>query len=272
MKQRLDILLAQRGLVASREAAKRHIMAGEVYVNGQKCDKAGESVSQEANIELRSTGERYVSRGGYKLEKAIQSFPITLAGRVCMDIGASTGGFTDCMLQNGASRVYAVDVGYGQLAWKLRENAQVINLERTNIRYITKDQVPEQIDFISIDVSFISLTLVLPVAWGLLHDGGTLIALIKPQFEAGREHVGRKGVVRDQNVHIQVIQKIILFAAQQGFSIGGLEYSPIKGPQGNIEYLIWLNKNEKMPPFDLPAENAVAALVKRSHEELDRKN
>ena len=267
MKERLDVLLCSQNLAPSREAAKRLIMAGAVYVDGQKCDKAGMSVLTDAPIEVRSSGERYVSRGGYKLERAMECFPISLQGAVCMDIGASTGGFTDCMLQNGAREVYAVDVGYGQLAWKLREDERVHNLERTNIRYVTEEQIPEPVDFISIDVSFISLTLVLPVALRLLREGGQLVALIKPQFEAGREKVGKKGVVRDKGVHREVVERVVSFALSQGFSLGGLTHSPIKGPQGNIEYLAWLKKGGEGTAV---SEQEIAELVERSHQELDR--
>lgn len=269
MKQRLDVLLCEQSLAPSREAAKRLIMAGGVYIGGQKYDKAGEMVAADSIIELRGEKERYVSRGGYKLEKALSVFPIALSGAVCMDIGASTGGFSDCMLQNGASRVYAVDVGYGQLAWKLREDSRVINLERTNVRYLTGELVPEPISFVSIDVSFISLTLVLPVAHERLTDGGQAVALIKPQFEAGRERVGKKGVVRERDVHKAVVHKVAAFAQKIGFMVAGLDFSPIKGPQGNIEYLIWLKKGA---PDDgaqfIPPD--VEELVARSHEALDQ--
>lgn len=267
MKQRLDTLLFERGMAPSREGAKRIIMAGGVYVDNQKSDKAGSLIPESATVEVRTAPERYVSRGGYKLEKAMAQFPISLAGAICMDIGASTGGFSDCMLQNGAARVYAVDVGYGQLAWTLREDKRVINLERVNIRYITDEQVPEEIDFISIDVSFISLSLVLPVAFQRLRAGGEAVALIKPQFEAGREHVGKKGVVRDRVVHEAVISRVALQAAQIGFFVAGVGFSPIKGPQGNIEYLIWLKKGEA--PAEVP-ETDIKSLVAASHEELDK--
>lgn len=243
MKIRLDVALTERGLCPSRERAKTVIMEGLVYVNGQKSDKAGTQVKEDDLIELRGETLKYVSRGGKKLEKAMTCFPIQLDGCTCMDIGASTGGFTDCMLQNGAVKVYSVDVGYGQLAWSLRTDERVINLERTNVRYLTQEQVPEQIDFISVDVSFISLTLVLPVAYRFLKDGAQMVCLVKPQFEAGRENVGKKGVVRDPAVHRMVIEKAADFAAETGFSVEGLDYSPIKGPEGNIEYLLYLKKN-----------------------------
>lgn len=266
MKQRLDVLLVERGLAPSREAAKRLIMAGAVYADGQKSDKPGLTFPPDAELEVRGGGERYVSRGGYKLEKAMSVFPITLEGKCCMDIGASTGGFTDCMLQNGASRVYAVDVGYGQLAWKLRQDSRVTNLERTNIRYITDEQVPERVDFISIDVSFISLGLVLPVACRLLKDGGEAVALIKPQFEAGREHVGKHGVVRDQAVHLAVLEKIAGLAPGLGLAVKGMDFSPIKGPQGNIEYLCWLQKGGEDAGI---SGEEIRRLVAESHQVLD---
>lgn len=244
-KQRLDIFLVEQGLISSRSMAQSMIMAGEVYVNDQKATKAGEMVTGEEHIEIRGKSLKYVSRGGLKLDKAMNVFPIDLNQTVCMDIGASTGGFTDCMLQNGASKVYAIDVGYGQLAWKLRQDERVINLERTNIRYVTDEQVPEPIDFFSVDVSFISLKLVLPVAYQLLQENGTGVCLIKPQFEAGKDKVGKKGVVRDKNVHLEVIQHILEVAREIGFSVLGLDYSPIKGPEGNIEYLMFLGKNKE---------------------------
>ena len=228
-KIRLDQRIVQLGLLESREKAKAMIMAGQVYVNGQKELKAGTNVKPEDSIEVRSSME-FVSRGGYKLKKAVSVFPITLKDKICMDIGASTGGFSDCMLQNGAKKVYCVDVGYGQLAWKIRSDPRVVNLERTNIRYVTDEQVTDKIDFASVDVSFISLELVLPVAYNLLSDDGETVCLIKPQFEAGRENVGKKGVVRDINVHKNVINKIYLFAKQLGFAVCGLDFSPIKGP------------------------------------------
>ncbi len=242
-KQRLDNFLVEQGLVASRSMAQSMIMAGEVYVNDQKASKAGEMVTGEEKIEIRGKSLKYVSRGGLKLDKAMTVFPISLENAVCMDIGASTGGFTDCMLQNGASKVYAVDVGYGQLAWKLRQDERVVNLERTNIRYVTEEQVPEEIDFFSVDVSFISLKLVLPVAHQLLKESGTGVCLIKPQFEAGKEKVGKKGVVRDKAVHLEVIENVLAFTREIGFVVLGLDYSPVKGPEGNIEYLMYIGKN-----------------------------
>jgi len=243
-KTRLDVYLVENNLVESRERGKALIMAGQVYVDNQKCDKAGTVVPEGATVEVRGETLKYVSRGGLKLEKAMSEFPISLDGKITMDIGASTGGFTDCMLQNGAVKVYAVDVGYGQLAWKLRTDERVVNMERTNIRYVTEENVPEKIDFASIDVSFISLKLVLPVAYKLLSDNGEVAALVKPQFEAGREQVGKKGVVRDINVHYQVVENAVNTAKEIGFYPSGLSFSPIKGPEGNIEYLLYLKKEE----------------------------
>lgn len=244
-KQRLDIALVSRGLADSREKAKVIIMTGIVYVNNQKCDKAGTNVKPDDKIEVRGETLKYVSRGGLKLEKAMNVFSISLDGCVCADIGASTGGFTDCMLQNGAKQVYSIDVGYGQLAWKLRTDERVVNLERTNFRYVTKEQVPQALDFASVDVSFISLSHILPVMKTLLKDDGKAVCLIKPQFEAGKDKVGKKGVVRDRAVHIEVIEKIINLVAENGFSLLGLDFSPIKGPEGNIEYLCYIANGEK---------------------------
>jgi len=242
MTERLDVELVNRGLVESREKGRALIMEGAVYVNGQKAFKAGEKVKDGMQIEIRGAKLPYVSRGGLKLEKSLKIFPLDLTDAVCADIGASTGGFTDCMLQNGAKKVYAIDVGYGQLAWKLRSDDRVVNLERTNIRYLDFDCITDEIDFISIDVSFISLKLVLPVAYEMLKENGKLVALIKPQFEAGREEVGKKGVVRDIEVHRNVIEKTVNFAYDAGFSVKGLDFSPIKGPEGNIEFLMYLSK------------------------------
>lgn len=244
-KKRLDCLIFDSGLAESREKAKAMIMMGNVYVDNQKFDKPGTMLPVETKIEVRGETMPYVSRGGLKLEKAMSMFPIDLKDKICMDIGASTGGFTDCMLQNGAKKVYAVDVGYGQLAWKLRTDSRVVNLERTNIRYITAEQVPEKINFASVDVSFISLCLVLPVAREFLTDDAEMVCLIKPQFEAGRGKVGKKGVVRDKAVHAEVIQKICDFVLTNGFSIINYTFSPVKGPEGNIEYLIHLKKAEQ---------------------------
>ncbi len=264
-KVRLDQQLTQLGLCASREKAKAAVMAGLVYVNGQKASKAGDLVREGDKIEVRG-GSEFVSRGGYKLKKAVGVFGLDLAGKTCMDIGASTGGFTDCMLQRGAEKVYAVDVGYGQLAWKLRSDPRVVNLERTNVRYLTHEAVPEALDFISVDVAFISLKLVLPVAADFLKDGGVCVCLVKPQFEAGRDKVGKKGVVRDKSVHAEVLENAVAFARGLGFAVTGLDYSPIKGPEGNIEYLMCLRKG---------GESAFApdprAVAEASHAALDEK-
>ncbi len=266
MKKRLDLLVTEHGLAPSREKAKALIMEGKIYVNGQKEDKPGSEFADTAAIELRGEALAYVSRGGLKLEKAMAAFPIRLEGKTCADIGASTGGFTDCMLQNGAVRVYAVDVGYGQLAWKLRSDSRVVNLERTNIRYVTGEQIPEPLDFISIDVSFISLSLVLPVAWQLLRQGGSLVCLVKPQFEAGRDKVGKKGVVRDRAVHEEVALKVFDAAKGIGFSVKGFTFSPIKGPEGNLEYLMYLEKNSEASTVSL---EEIRAVVGQSHDTLD---
>ncbi len=244
MKERLDILLVNRGLAPSREKAKTMIMEGNVFVNNNREDKAGTMFSDDCIIEIHGNTLKYVSRGGLKLEKAMSHFGIVLDGKVCMDIGASTGGFTDCMLQNGASKVYAVDVGYGQFAWKLRQDERVVCMEKTNIRYVTPQDIDDALDFASVDVSFISLTKVLEPARNLLKDHGQMVCLIKPQFEAGREKVGKKGVVREKSVHVEVIEKVIDFALENGFSIHNLEYSPIKGPEGNIEYLVYIEKDD----------------------------
>ncbi|MCR4749991.1 MAG: TlyA family RNA methyltransferase [Lachnospiraceae bacterium] len=245
MKERLDVLLVNKGLAPSREKAKTVIMAGEVFVNGQREDKAGATFDPEkADIEVRTKQLKYVSRGGLKLEKAVNVFGLNFDGLICMDIGASTGGFTDCMLQNGAAKVYSIDVGHGQLDWKLRNDDRVICMEKTNFRYIEKADIADWIDFASCDVSFISLTKILLPARALLNTGGRMVLLIKPQFEAGKEKVGKKGVVRDSNVHVEVIEKIVRFATICGYDVLRLDYSPIKGPEGNIEYLIYLKKNE----------------------------
>ena len=242
-KERLDVLLVNRGLAESREKAKVIIMSGNVYVEGQKEDKAGSTFVDTANIEVRGNTLKYVSRGGLKLEKAMENFDVTIEGKVCMDVGSSTGGFTDCMLQNGAVKVYSVDVGHGQLAWKLRNDERVVCMEKTNIRYVTPEDVADKIDFSSIDVSFISLTKVLLPVKNLLTDDGQIVCLIKPQFEAGREKVGKHGVVRDKAVHEEVIQMVIDYAISIGFEILNLEFSPVKGPEGNIEYLLHLQKH-----------------------------
>jgi 23S rRNA (cytidine1920-2'-O)/16S rRNA (cytidine1409-2'-O)-methyltransferase len=266
-KKRLDCLIFDRGLSESRERAKTVVMAGQVYVNGQKQDKPGTMLPENVKIEVRGSKIPYVSRGGLKLEKALATFPIDLKGKTVMDIGASTGGFTDCMLQNGAKKVYAVDVGYGQLAWKLRIDPRVVSLERTNVRYLTEQQVPESVDFFSVDVAFISLRLVLPVARRFLSEHGQAVCLIKPQFEAGRENVGKKGVVRDPKVHVQVIQKIVAFVKENGFSVLGLTYSPVKGPEGNIEYLLYLQKSDS--PSETVPDLDISALVEESHQKLN---
>ena len=266
-KERLDVLLVQQGLVNSRELAKAYIMAGNVYVDGQKEDKAGTKVTVTAKLEVKGNQMKYVSRGGYKLEKAMDVFGIRLDGKICLDIGASTGGFTDCMLQNGASKVYAIDVGYGQFAWKLRNDERVVCLEKTNVRYVTHEQVPDEGDFASIDVSFISLTKVLPAVLGVLGEKGQLVCLIKPQFEAGREKVGKKGVVRDSSVHREVIEMIVEYVRTQSLGILGLDFSPIKGPEGNIEYLIYLDKSQSGMHED-EVQERVDTVVAQSHKIL----
>lgn len=266
-KKRLDVAVFEQGLAESRERAQAYIMAGDVYLNGVKATKAGQPVKPDDRIEVRSKSLPYVSRGGLKLEKAMQSFPIQLEGKICMDVGASTGGFTDCMLQNGASRVYSIDVGYGQLAWKLRSDERVVNLERTNFRYVTREQVPDAVDFSSVDVSFISLSLILPVLYELLTAEGEAVCLIKPQFEAGKDKVGKNGVVRDQKVHVEVIEKVERLALENHFDILGLDFSPVKGPKGNIEYLIYLQKTAGEAQNHSDA--SVQELVRKSHETLD---
>lgn len=262
MKSRLDTEVVRLGLTESREKARALIMAGSVYVNSQKADKPGIQVSPADKIELRAAPLRYVSRGGLKLEKAMRQFKIELEGAVCMDIGASSGGFTDCMLQNGAAKVYAVDVGYGQLDWKLRNDARVVNMERTNIRYVTPGQIGEPLDFISVDVSFISLTLVLPVAKSLLSPTGRAVCLIKPQFEAGKGRVGKNGVVRDPAIHAETIQKIITFSREIGFGVQALDFSPVRGPKGNIEYLLLLSADGAGGEI---SEDNIAEMVRISH-------
>jgi len=260
LKTRLDVLLVEQGLQESRQKAQAIIMSGLVFVNGQRVDKPGTAIPNDAKIEIRGNPLHYVSRGGLKLEKAMASFPIRLQGAVCGDIGASTGGFTDCMLQNGATKVYAVDVGYGQLAWSLRSDPRVVCLERTNARYLTREQVPDVLDFASVDVSFISLKLILPPLCALLKNAGQTVCLVKPQFEAGREKVGKKGVVRDPAVHLEVLEAFFMHAKESGFTVVDVTYSPIRGPEGNIEYLGYLQKGE-LPErtFDL------TALVEESH-------
>lgn len=268
-KKRLDVVLFERGFAESREKAKALVMSGIVYVNDQKEIKAGRDVKPDDIVEVRGSGLKYVSRGGLKLEKAMQSFSIILTDKICMDIGASTGGFTDCMLQNGASKVYSIDVGYGQLAWKLRSDGRVINLERTNFRYVTEEQVPDKIDFASVDVSFISLKLILPVMYELLKDDGESVCLIKPQFEAGKENVGKKGVVRDPKIHENVITEICNFANSVKFKVLGIEHSPVKGPEGNIEYLMYIKKCADVQDSSEVISGA-EELVERSHNVLDK--
>ena len=247
MKERLDVLLVKQGLAPSREKAKAIIMSGNVFVAGQREDKAGSVFDEAAVITVKENPLKYVSRGGLKLEKAMQCFPITLAGSVCMDIGASTGGFTDCMLQSGAAKVYSVDVGHGQLAWKLRNDERVVCMEKTNFRYMVPSDIQDALDFASVDVSFISLTKILIPARNLLKESGRMVCLIKPQFEAGRDKGGKKGVVREPEIHREVIAKVIDFADLTGFSVQGLTYSPVKGPEGNIEYLVFLEKKTALP-------------------------
>lgn len=268
MKERLDVLLVKKNLAESREKAKAVIMSGIVYVNGQKEDKAGAVFEDTALVEVRGSTLKYVSRGGLKLEKAMSHFSVSLEGKICMDVGASTGGFTDCMLQNGASKVYAVDVGHGQLAWKLRNDARVVCMEKTNIRYVEPEDIADRIQFVSIDVSFISLTKVLGPVRALMASEGDLVCLIKPQFEAGREKVGKKGVVREPSVHLEVIEQVASFAGTIGFEAMHLEFSPIKGPEGNIEYLLHLKRRPEGSTF---ANDGICAeqIVKEAHQALD---
>lgn len=275
MKERLDILLVKSGLAASREKAKTMIMEGIVLVNGQREDKPGTTFKDDVKITLKGKPMPYVSRGGLKLEKAVRVFELKLGSRVCMDVGSSTGGFTDCMLQNGAVKVYSVDVGYGQLDWKLRNNPRVVCMEKTNIRYLEAKDIDERPSFVSIDVSFISLTKVLPVVYELLETKGEVTALIKPQFEAGREKVGKKGVVRDPKVHTDVIKSVVAFAREIGFKPAGLDFSPVKGPEGNIEYLLYLLKEQnKSEPLDDKFieqwDRLINDTVENSHKELDK--
>ena len=266
MKKRLDVLLVEQGLADSREKAKAIIMSGIVYVDNNKEDKAGTTFEETARIEVRGNTLKYVSRGGLKLEKAMNNFGVTLEGKVCMDVGASTGGFTDCMLQNGAVKVYSVDVGHGQPAWKLRNDERVVCMEKTNIRYVTPDDIDDVIEFASIDVSFISLTKVLPAVRELMTPGGEIVCLIKPQFEAGREKVGKKGVVRELSTHIEVVQMIVDYARANGFRTLHLSYSPIKGPEGNIEYLLHITKDESRENEEFD----IRALVEESHSALSK--
>ena len=262
-KTRLDVLLTQQGMAESRQKAQAIIMSGVVFVNGQRADKPGMAIANDASIEVRGHVMPYVSRGGWKLEKAMKTFPITLEGKVCADIGASTGGFTDCMLQNGAKKVYAVDVGYGQLDWRLRNDPRVVCMERTNARYLTREQIPDELEFASIDVSFISLSLIFPALYQLLSQHGEIACLIKPQFEAGREKVGKKGVVRDKAVHLEVLEHFLEHARANNFTVLGITYSPIRGPEGNIEYLGYLKKDAGED-----AEVNLADIVEQSHSVL----
>lgn len=265
-KERLDVLLVEKNIISSREKAKACIMEGKVYVDGQKVDKAGEKVNSDANIEYRGDTLKYVSRGGLKLEKAMNEYDISLENKVCMDIGASTGGFTDCMLQNGACRVFSVDVGYGQFAWKLRTDERVVCMERTNIRYVTPDDIGELLDFASIDVSFISLKKIMPATLNLLKESGEVVALIKPQFEAGREKVGKKGVVREKETHKEVVYGIVDYLLEQDLNVLGVNYSPIKGPEGNREYLVYFTKDKaKISEFK---REDVESVVEASHIEI----
>ncbi|MCC8142343.1 MAG: TlyA family RNA methyltransferase [Lachnospiraceae bacterium] len=266
MKERLDVLLVKQNLAPSREKAKAMIMEGRVFVDGQREDKAGSSFAESAHIEVHGSPPKYVSRGGLKLERALSQFGLDLTGKICMDVGASTGGFTDCMLQNGAAKVYAVDVGYGQFAWKLRQDERVVCMEKTNIRYLTPDAIDDVIDLATVDVSFISLTKVLGPIREMLRDEGEVVCLIKPQFEAGREKVGKKGVVRDPAVHLEVLKMILSYAVNNGFSVLNLDYSPVKGPEGNIEYLLYIKKHSEGSEENGVSEEAV---VKAAHEALD---
>ena len=268
MKERLDVLLVKKNLAESREKAKAVIMAGIVYVDDQKEDKAGSMFEETAKIEVRGSTLKYVSRGGLKLEKAMTHFGVTLDQKICMDVGASTGGFTDCMLQNGAVKVYSVDVGHGQLAWKLRNDPRVVCMEKTNIRYVTPEEIPDKIQFVSIDVSFISLTKVLGPVKALMEPDGQVVCLIKPQFEAGREKVGKKGVVRERSVHLEVIRMVAAFAGSIGFEALHLEFSPIKGPEGNIEYLLHLRNNAGGNVYENSSIDA-EEIVNQAHETLD---
>lgn len=272
MKERLDVLMVSRGLAESREKAKAVIMSGIVYVDGQKEDKAGSTFEETASIEVRGNTLAYVSRGGLKLEKAMNSFGVELQGKICMDVGASTGGFTDCMLQNGAVKVYSVDVGHGQLAWKLRNDERVVCMEKTNIRYVTPEDIGDRPDFVSIDVSFISLTKVLGPVKALMKENGQVVCLIKPQFEAGREKVGKKGVVREKSTHLEVIRMVMDFARSIDFEILNLDFSPIKGPEGNIEYLLYLQnhgqEDRPEPGISAAAVPEPEAVVDEAHRSL----
>lgn len=266
MKKRIDVLLTEKNLFESRTKAQAMIMSGKILVNGQKIDKSGTLVDVDAKIEIIGEEMPFVSRGGFKLQKALEVFPINLRGKICADIGASTGGFTDCMLQNGAAKIYAIDVGYGQLAWKLRNDERVVNMERTNIRNVTRADLADVLDFASIDVAFISLDKVLPVAFEILSDVGEVVALIKPQFEAGRDKVGKKGVVRDKKIHAEVLNYVLNFAQNLNFKICGLDFSPIKGPEGNIEYLTFLRKN--LDADEIILEKIISEVIEAAHENL----
>lgn len=272
MKERLDLLLVKRGLCESREKAKAIIMSGQVFVKGQREDKAGSMFEEQVEITIKENPLKYVSRGGLKLEKAITEFSIDITNKICMDVGSSTGGFTDCMIQNGAKKVYAIDVGTNQLAWKLRQDERVICMEKTNIRYVTEKQIPDKIAFTSIDVAFISLTKVLPTVKELIEEDSKVVCLIKPQFEAGREKVGKKGVVRDRQVHKEVINQIIFFASSIGFQILGLSFSPIKGPEGNIEYLLLLKKQDLENQLNTIKnwESQAIQIVDEAHQNLEQ--
>lgn len=270
MKERLDVLLVKGGFAESREKAKAIIMSGNVFVNNNREDKAGQTFDEKAIIEVRGNTLKYVSRGGLKLEKAMANFEVSIDGKICMDVGASTGGFTDCMLQNGAVKVYSIDVGHGQLAWKLRQDERVVCMEKTNIRYVTNEDIPDLIDFSSIDVSFISLTKVLGPVRNLLADNGQVVCLIKPQFEAGREKVGKKGVVRDKNVHIEVIEMVVEFAKSIGFNVLNLDFSPINGPEGNIEYLLHIEKGENADIINKTDLDLINKIVEKAHDTLDK--
>ena len=264
-KIRLDQLVFEKGFAQSREKARALIMSGCVFLDGRRADKPGQQVPPDAEPDVRIKELPFVSRGGYKLDKALRVFPMDPEGKICIDCGASTGGFTDVLLQHGALKVYSVDVGYGQLAWKLRQDERVVSLERTNLRYITEEQIPEKLDLAVCDVSFISLKLVMPAVSGLLKPGAEILCLIKPQFEAGRELVGKKGVVRDAKVHEQVIREIVGFMPSVGFSVCGLDYSPITGPEGNVEFLLYM-KNESLPPIEID----IAGTVEKAHTELKK--
>lgn len=262
-RERLDTAVFARGLAKSREEAKSFILEGKVFVGGERADKPGMPVADSDAVEVRGERPRFVSRGGFKLQKAVEEFGLSLTGKTCADIGASTGGFTDCMLQNGAVKVYSVDVGYGQFDWTLRNNPAVVCLERTNFRYVTAAEIPDPLDFASADVSFISLAKILPPLYPLLRPGGEAVCLVKPQFEAGRGAVGKNGVVREEATHIEVLERVAAFAAEGGYAPRGLTYSPFKGPRGNIEYLLFLRKDGEPADIDIPG------MVARSHKELD---